>query len=52
MKARVEHRVPLAWQALAILHGLQGERESGNDHAGQREGSPPSNMALLIMLSA
>jgi integrase len=49
MKARVEHRVPLARQAVAILHGLHGERESGNDHAGQREGSPLSNMALLMM---
>jgi hypothetical protein len=32
MKARVEHRVPLARQALAILHDMQHERESDNDY--------------------
>ena len=52
MKARVEHRVPLSRRAVEILRDLERDRESDNDYvfAGQREGSPLSNMALLMML--
>ena len=52
MKARVEHRVPLSRRAMEILRDLERDRESGDDYvfAGQREGSPLSNMALLMML--
>ena len=52
MKARVEHRVPLSRRVTEILRDLEREREDGSDHvfAGQREGSPLSNMALLMML--
>jgi len=52
MKARVEHRVPLSRRAMEILRDLERDREIGGDYvfAGQREGSPLSNMALLMML--
>ena len=52
MKARVEHRVPLSRRAMEILRDLERDREDGGDYvfAGQREGSPLSNMALLMML--
>ena len=52
MKARVEHRVPLSRRALAVLRGLECERESDNGYvfAGQRDGRPLSNMALAMML--
>jgi integrase len=52
MKARVEHRVPLSRRAMEILRDLERDRESESDYvfAGQREGSPLSNMALLMML--
>ncbi len=51
MKARVEHRVPLSRRAMKILRELERDRESeGYVFAGQRERSPLSNMALLMML--
>jgi integrase len=52
MKALVEHRVPLSRRAMEILRELERDRESGEDVvvAGQREGGPLSNMALLMML--
>ena len=52
MKARVEHRVPLSRPAIEILRDLERDRESDSDcvFAGQRAGSPLSNMALLMML--
>jgi integrase len=52
MKARVEHRVPLSQRALEILSALKGDQEDGEKYvfAGQRVGSPLSNMALLMML--
>ena len=52
MKARVEHRVPRSRRAMEILRELEREREGGSDYvcAGQRDGSPLSNMALLMML--
>jgi len=52
MKARVEHRVPLSQRALEILSALKSGQEYGEKYvfAGQRVGSPLSNMALLMML--
>ena len=52
MKARVEHRVPLSRRAMEMLRNLERGREDGDAYvfAGQREGSPLSNMALLMML--
>ena len=52
MKARVEHRVPLSRRAMEILRDLERDRENDGDYvfAGQREGSPLSNMSLLKML--
>ncbi len=54
MKARVEHRVPLSQRAMQILHELkEPDAESSDDDCvfvGQREGTPLSNMALLMML--
>jgi integrase len=54
MKARVEHRVPLSHRAMQILRELKGaDADSRADDyvfAGQREGTPLSNMALLMML--
>ena len=54
MKARVEHRVPLSGRALEILREVKGDDAERNDgdyvFVGQREGTPLSNMALLMML--
>jgi integrase len=54
MKARVEHRIPLSHRAMQILRELRGaDADSSADDcvfAGQREGTPLSNMALLMML--
>jgi integrase len=54
MKARVEHRVPLSRRATDILRQLKGAdtESSENEYVfvGQREGTPLSNMALLMML--
>jgi len=52
MKARVEHRVPLSRRCVEILRDLERDRESSDDYVfvGQREGTPLSNMALLMML--
>ena len=54
MKARVEHRVPLSRRALEILRELKGDdaENCADDYvfAGQREATPLSNMALLMML--
>jgi integrase len=54
MKARVEHRVPLSRRAMEILRDFERDQESDGDYvfAGQSEGSPLSNMALLMMLRA
>lgn len=50
MKARREHRVPLAEQAVQLLESVP--RESGNPYVfpGFREGKPLSNMALLQLM--
>ena len=54
MKARVEHRVPLSGRALEILREVKGDDAERNDgdhvFVGQRERTPLSNMALLMML--
>jgi integrase len=50
MKARVEHRVPLSEQALAVLRRLKGRRVNDVVFSGQRPGRALSNMALLMML--
>jgi integrase len=54
MKARVEHRVPLSGRALEILREVRGNATERDDDdyvfIGQREGTPLSNMALLMML--
>jgi len=54
MKARVEHRVPLSRRAVEILRELKDpDAESSDDDyvfVGQREATPLSNMALLMML--
>lgn len=52
MKARIEHRVPLSRRIIQILHDLRRDRDDTCDYlfAGQRKGSPLSNMALLMIL--
>jgi integrase len=50
MKARREHRVPLSGPATALLRRLATKREGEHLFAGQREGKPLSNMALLMAL--
>jgi integrase len=50
MKARVEHRIPLSDQALAVLRGLEGQKVNEVVFSGQRPGRALSNMALLMML--
>src|SRR5271166_393713 len=52
MKARVEHRVRPSRRAMEILRDVERDRETGRGYVfvGQWEGSPLSNMALLMML--
>jgi integrase len=51
MKAGVEHRVPLAPEAVNLLHDLYSRRESEFVFSGTRTGRPLSNMSLLKMLA-
>ena len=50
MKARREHRVPLAAAAAGIVDRLQGGRESEFVFPGGKKGKPLSNMAMLALL--
>jgi integrase len=50
MKARREHRVPLSVPALALLRKLQTNKQGAHVFAGQKQGKPLSNMALLMTL--
>ena len=50
MKARREHRVPLSAPAVALLRKLHTVKKGAHVFAGQREGKPLSNMALLMTL--
>ena len=50
MKARREHRVPLAAAAAGILERLQKRRESEFVFPGGKKGKPLSNMAMLALL--
>ena len=50
MKARVEHRIPLSKQALAVLRRAAARRVNDVVFSGQKPGRALSNMALLMML--
>ena len=50
MKARREHRVPLAVAAAGIVERLQGGRDSEFVFPGGKKGKPLSNMAMLALL--
>ncbi len=50
MKARVEHRVPLGDQALALLRKMAAIRMGDYVFPGQRKGRPLSNMAMKMVL--
>jgi integrase len=50
MKARKEHRVALSKRALAIVKGLSEAKTSDFVFAGQKQGKPLSNMAMLMLL--
>jgi integrase len=50
MKARKEHRVPLADAALSILEDLRRSRENNFVFPGIRAGRPISNLAMLMLL--
>jgi integrase len=50
MKARVEHRVPLSKQALAVLRRLAAGKVNDVVFSSQKPGRALSNMALLMML--
>jgi integrase len=50
MKAKVEHRVPLSEQALAVLRGAAADKVNDVIFSGQMRGRALSNMALLMML--
>jgi integrase len=50
MKARMEHRVPLSEQALAILQREAKRKVNDVVFSGQKAGRPLSNMAFLMML--
>jgi integrase len=50
MKARREHRVPLAAEAVSILEHLQQARESDFVFPGGKKAQPLSNMAMLALL--
>jgi integrase len=49
MKAGREHRVPLSWDAVALLKKERGSAE-GLVFPGERRGKPLSNMAMLMVL--
>ena len=50
MKAEKEHRVPLSKRAIEILKAMQADSEGDYVFAGQRDGSPMSNMVFLQLL--
>jgi integrase len=50
MKARREHRVPLAAPAVGLLERLQEIHESDFIFPGGKKGQPLSNMAMLALL--
>ena len=50
MKARVEHRIPLSKQALAVLRRAETQKVNDVVFFGQKPGRGLSNMALLMML--
>ncbi|MGA2792237.1 MAG: integrase arm-type DNA-binding domain-containing protein [Roseiarcus sp.] len=50
MKARKEHRVPLAKRAIAILAKLAAAKTGDHVFAGQRPGKPLSSMSMLMLL--
>jgi integrase len=50
MKARVEHRIPLSKQALAVLRRAEKQKVNDVVFFGQKPGRALSNMALLMML--
>jgi integrase len=50
MKGRIEHRVPLSGQALAVLRRVEAQKVNDVVFSGQKPGRALSNMALLMML--
>jgi integrase len=50
MKGRIEHRVPLSEQALAVLRRVGSQKVNDVVFSGQKLGRALSNMALLMML--
>jgi integrase len=54
MKAHREHRVPLSPRALAILAGMQADRDGDGSDAivfpGGKVGKPLSNLAMLMLM--
>jgi integrase len=50
MKGRVEHRVPLSEQAMAVLRRVEAGKVNHVVFSGQKPGRALSNMALLMML--
>lgn len=50
MKGRIEHRIPLSKQALAVLRRVKAKKVNDVVFFGQTPGEPLSNMALLMML--
>jgi len=50
MKARVEHRIPLSKQALAVLRRAETQKVNDVVFFGQKPGRGLSNMALLMTL--
>lgn len=50
MKAKREHRVPLSSRAVELLCEMEKRRESDYVFPGRKEGSPLSNMAMLVLL--
>jgi integrase len=50
MKSKIEHRVPLSEQALAVLRHAAVDKVNDVIFSGQKRGRALSNMALLMML--
>src|SRR5580693_3740406 len=50
MKGRIEHRVPLSEQALAVLRRVEAQKVNDVVFSGQKPGRALSNMALLMLL--
>jgi integrase len=50
MKARVEHRVPLSEQAIALLETVPRIKGTPFIFPGARHGKPLSGMALLVLM--